>query len=111
MKLLSSYSFHKAIKSKQAVCPCSFKIVINNKWGIAMPYEIPNEKLLLERMPKPEQEIMELTKFALTFDGYKYWGQDCGEIASLVGTYYDEHGYLPDSPRVSFLCTTLFEKC
>lgn len=46
--------------------------------------EIPSEDLALADIPGPEARWTEILDFALTFDGYEYWGslERCAEVAN-----------------------------
>ncbi|MBK6850690.1 MAG: hypothetical protein IPG93_03505 [Burkholderiales bacterium] len=45
---------------------------------------ISNEDLVLQNIPGPEAGWIEILDFALTFDGYEYWGsfERCAEVAA-----------------------------
>ena len=46
--------------------------------------KIGNEQLTLRDIPQPDASWTEILDFALTFDGYEYWGsfERCAEIAA-----------------------------
>ena len=49
--------------------------------------EIPNEQLTLELVPSEAASWLEILAFALTFDGYEYWGsfERCVAFAEAKG--------------------------
>lgn len=73
-----------------------------------MHREISNDELMRERMPDAQDHISKIETFALTFNGYKYWGDQCGAIANLVSQYYDQHRNLPEEMAMSDLRACLF---
>ncbi|RMF79990.1 MAG: hypothetical protein D6744_08610 [Planctomycetota bacterium] len=44
---------------------------------------IPNEQLRLEDLPPPDADWNTISEFALTFDGYDYWGsfEKCSAVS------------------------------
>ena len=49
-----------------------------------LPNYIPNRELRAEKLPPADADWDAIQRFALTFDGYKRWGdaEKCGEIAN-----------------------------
>ena len=45
--------------------------------------EIPDKKLVVDKLPPPESGWREIGRFALTFNGYDHWGSvsACSEVA------------------------------
>ncbi len=64
--------------------------------------EISNEVLTLEDVPQDDAAPKEINLFALSFDGYKYWGSfaKCAEVAYSV--------WYKDLPNLTELRTALF---
>ena len=71
-------------------------------------YAIPNDRLRPEDLPEVNADWDTINPFALTFDGYTYWGsfERCAEMAERVQRRYIETGELPDD--LVELRTTLF---
>lgn len=71
-------------------------------------YAIPNDRLRPEDLPEVNADWDTINPFALTFDGYTYWGsfERCAEVAERVQRRYIETGELPDD--LVELRTTLF---
>ena len=47
------------------------------------PRIVPNERLVLNKIPTPESDWNVIQRFALTFNGYEAFGHDrCGELAN-----------------------------
>jgi hypothetical protein len=46
--------------------------------------EIVNKELIESDLPKPKAHWQDVANFALTFNGYKYWGsfEKCAEVAN-----------------------------
>ena len=73
-----------------------------------MPREIANADLTEQDMPSPTAQWPQIGRFALTFDGYSYWGtfDKCAEISNRWEEAYAERQALPDS--LTDLRTCLF---
>lgn len=69
---------------------------------------IPNQELTPEMLPKPEADWSAIGNFALTFNGYEYWGsfEACGDKANAAKEVYKQTGELPQS--LTLLRTCLF---
>ncbi len=64
-----------------------------------MAREISNADLTEDHLPAPDAEWHSIGRFALSFNGYEYWGsvKKCGDVANrAAGAYYAE-GVLPNS--------------
>jgi hypothetical protein len=60
--------------------------------------EIPNGELTLDRIPAPGADYFDvISEFALTFNGYGYYPDTCGEIANDAIERYGDCGVVPDS--------------
>jgi len=71
--------------------------------------EIANVNLTEKDLPPPNAEYCGvIERFALSFDGYNYWGsfEKCGEISNNSAQTYREKGILPSS--LTDLRTCLF---
>lgn len=70
--------------------------------------EIGNEALSMDDVPAPESGWDVLQRFALTFDGYAYWGgfDSCGKIANECAGLYERDSVIPTS--LEYLRTALF---
>nr|BDD44699.1 hypothetical protein 5 [bacterium] len=70
--------------------------------------KITNEDLTIQDIPTPESSFEEISKFALTFDGYEYWGslKKCADEARRIGRVYAEKKELPND--ISTLRAVLF---
>ncbi len=45
--------------------------------------EVANRDLILSKVPRESAKLGRIFRFALTFNGYEYWGSDkCGHIAN-----------------------------
>lgn len=46
--------------------------------------EIHNDELVIEQIPDPDADWDTIQRFALTFDGYRFWGsfEKCAEVAN-----------------------------
>ncbi len=86
--------------------------------GDALPRHIPNEQLQASMIPRPTAGWDAIQRFALTFDGYKRWGDECGVIANArrQGTltelrtclFYEQRrwrhfGEKPDADAISYI--------
>jgi len=51
--------------------------------------EIGNKNLTMADIPSPDASWREIAEFALTFDGYEFWGsfEKCAEIANAKGQH------------------------
>ena len=60
---------------------------------------IPNVKLNLTDVPEVDADWSEIIAFALTYDGYQFWGdfKKCAEIANQAKKVYTEEGRLPNT--------------
>lgn len=58
-----------------------------------------NTDLRPEAIPANDADQTELVTFALSFDGYSYWGsfERCSEVAQAVQQQYIQDGTLPSS--------------
>jgi hypothetical protein len=75
-----------------------------NQFGIR---DIPNIDLTVNDIPSPWNDYWsDINQFALTFDGYAYHPEDCGEIANQSIEQYSKSGRLPTS--LTELRTCLF---
>jgi hypothetical protein len=70
--------------------------------------EIANADLTENDIPMSNAEWHDIVEFALTFDGYSYWGsfEKCAEIANQAAEAYARQQVLPDS--LTELRTCLF---
>jgi hypothetical protein len=70
--------------------------------------EIANADLKESDLPPPEAEWHEVGRFALSFNGYEWWGSfgQCAEVANRNLEGFRERGALPDS--LTELRTCLF---
>jgi hypothetical protein len=70
--------------------------------------EITNDDLTASDVPAPDAGWQEIGRFALSFNGYEWWGsfQKCAEVANLAVKTYRESGVLPES--LTDLRTCLF---
>jgi hypothetical protein len=73
-----------------------------------MPREIANADLKDSDLPPPEAEWHEVGRFALSFNGYEWWGSfgQCAEVANRNLDAFREREALPDS--LAQLRTCLF---
>jgi hypothetical protein len=73
-----------------------------------MPREIANADLSESDVPAPDSGWQEVGRFALSFDGYEWWGtfQNCAEIGERGLEAFRATGVLPDS--LTDLRTCLF---
>jgi len=73
-----------------------------------MQREIASEDLGESDVPLPHAGWQEIGRFALSFNGYEWWGsfQRCAEVANLAAETYRESGGLPES--LTDLRTCLF---
>lgn len=60
-----------------------------------MDTEIPNAELTAADVPTSAHDLEPVTEFALSFDGYAYWGERCGERANRAADHYHATGELP----------------
>ena len=61
---------------------------------------VSDDELTLELVPAPDADFwMAIAEFALTFDGYDYWGSfdTCAGIANAASQRFAATGALPDS--------------
>src|SRR5258708_1918094 len=82
---------------------------------------IPNNELQLDQVPKPEADWDLISKFALTFNGYKAWGsfEKCAEIANqerhssltelrtclfFEDRRWHHYGDEPDAEAMQYIC-------
>ena len=70
--------------------------------------EIPNESLTVLDLPSIDSSFDELSRFALTFNGYEYWGslKKCAQVAKRVDAAYAQGQKIPSS--MADLRTALF---
>ena len=70
--------------------------------------EIPNNELTIDQLPPPEADWDVIGRFALTFNGYEYWGGfgPCGDVATNCREAFLTGDGLPES--LSVLRTSLF---
>lgn len=92
--------------------------------------EIPNKELTIDQIPLPEAGWDEIGWFALTFNGYEYWGGfgPCGDVATKCREAYfagdglsenlfvlrsslffeqrrwRHYGYNPDEAGMDYIC-------
>ncbi len=73
-----------------------------------MPVHIPNDELTEVILPSCDADWTTIGSFALTFDGYDYWGSfgRCGEIANRSLNEYEKNQKLPET--LTDLRTSLF---
>lgn len=74
-----------------------------------MPHEIKNDDLSVHDIPPADRENQqEIKEFALTFDGYEYWGSfdACADVANRWLQTWQKKRELPDS--LTDLRTCLF---
>jgi hypothetical protein len=60
-----------------------------------METEIPNARLTAQDVPESAEALEAVTRFALSFDGYAYWGERCGERANAAAAAFQESGSVP----------------
>jgi hypothetical protein len=72
------------------------------------PRTIADADLSPQDVPALDADWNSIASFALTFDGYDYWGsfKACGEVANAAAVAFIEHRALPDS--LTELRTCLF---
>jgi hypothetical protein len=58
--------------------------------------EIHNTELGATDIPASAADLDAVTEFALSFDGYAYWGERCGDRAERAATEFHETGRVPD---------------
>jgi hypothetical protein len=70
--------------------------------------EISNSKLIKDIIPQADASYLEITNFAHTFDGYRYWDSfnKCGDIANKHLEEYSKTKKLSDD--LTILRTSLF---
>jgi hypothetical protein len=70
--------------------------------------KIANEELVQSDVPLPNAGWYDIGRFALSFNGYDWWGsfEKCAEVANLAARAYHESGALPES--LTGLRTCLF---
>ena len=74
---------------------------------LVMIEEITNDAFKEGDIPKPNAHWDELCKFALSFNGYNYWGfEKCSEIANRYSDAFRDDQTLPES--LTELRTCLF---
>jgi hypothetical protein len=62
-----------------------------------METEIPNAELTTHDVPASARDLDAVTRFALSFDGYAFWGEQCGDRAERALANYTATQALPDS--------------
>lgn len=67
---------------------------------------IRSDKLEIGQVPRAGADLGQIWRFALTFDGYTVWGDQCGGIANLLLDEFQRTGILPVNIRL--LRTALF---
>lgn len=70
--------------------------------------EIPNSKLKPSHIPKPGTDWRNIERFALSYNGYEHYGEECGEFANKVRHEYESTTKLRDRLTLSELRTCLF---
>jgi hypothetical protein len=84
--------------------------LLRTSWEV-VPMEVTNDNLNEDDLPPPNcHDSSVLTKFALSFNGYHYWGSKakCEEIAKNVWEYWQDKNELPRSFTLAHLRTSLF---
>lgn len=61
----------------------------------SMETEIPNAELTVDDIPASARDLPAITSFALSFDGYAYWGEQCGDRAERAVAAFRQTGELP----------------
>ena len=64
------------------------------------------EKDLIGKLSKIDADWSEISQYAYSFQGQKYWGSfdKCSEIAMKYSKKYQESGTLPESPELLRTC-------
>jgi hypothetical protein len=70
--------------------------------------EIPNSRLTPRQIPKPGADWRKIEKFALSYNGYESYGEDCGKFANEARHEYESTSKLRDRLTLSELRTCLF---
>lgn len=62
-----------------------------------METEIPNADLSADDVPGSALDLQAVTEFALSFDGYAYWGERCSDRAEAATAAYHASGAVPSA--------------
>lgn len=69
-----------------------------------METEIPNTELAAADVPESARDLDAVTAFALSFDGYAYWGERCSDRAEQAVRTFRETGLVPDDLSAARAC-------
>jgi hypothetical protein len=71
---------------------------------------ITNEELKRSAIPPHNPTLDEISRFALTFNGYDHWGsfEACADVANKFLRAFAEYGSLPEDVTLTELRTCLF---
>lgn len=71
-----------------------------------MEIEIRNNELTEADVPASASDLDAVTEFALSFDGYAYWGERCGDRTDQAAAEFHSTGRVPED--ISALRACLF---
>lgn len=75
--------------------------------------EIPNAELKEADLPPPDADWSTIGRFALTFNGYAYWGsfEKCGDVANRWAEAWRKRRHLPHSLTDLRTCLFFEQRC
>jgi hypothetical protein len=76
----------------------------NNRTTDKSRMQLPNSRLRPEDVPVDTSDWLVFSDFALTFDGYDWLGDRCGDYANDAAERYRRDGSLPESLSDSRAC-------